>query len=198
MRGASGHSVGAVKAAASCEGSRPLLGPVRSPGGGWRRGERASPRSPGKFRKGPTAAPPGATARGTKAKCRLHPGFQRARGTAGGAGQAGQGHCRQGRLAPTRQCTVRCSWDPLVPQRRARRPPVAPPPHPVCLHCCVTGRDKGEGGSVDRGLAVCVGSSSEPCASHLVPRAVQRHRFPALLSHVKGNRGPEKPPDLPW
>lgn len=189
MRGASGHSVGAVKAAASCQGSRPLLGPVRSPGGGWRRGERASPRSPGKFRKGPAAAPPGATARGTKAKCRLH----RASSAHGGQPAA--------RVRRVRGTAGRADW-PLPASalcgaagtpwclRGGHGGHLSPPPlNPVCLHCCVTGRDKGEGGSVDRRLAVCVGSSSEPCASHLVPRAVQRDRFPALLSHVKGNRG---------
>lgn len=65
---------------------------------------------------------------------RLSAGYTRASsapGTAGGAGQAGQGHRRQGRLAATRQRSVRCSRDPWEPPRRARRPPVAPPPSRV-------------------------------------------------------------------
>ncbi|CAI9176979.1 unnamed protein product [Rangifer tarandus platyrhynchus] len=97
-------------------------GPRAEAGGG-----ESEPPPPRKFRKGPADAPPGATARGAKTKCRLHPGFQRARGTAGGVGQAGQGHRRQGRLTATRQRSVQCSRDPWVPPRRARRPPVAPP-----------------------------------------------------------------------
>lgn len=113
VREASGHSVGAVKAAASCEGSRPLLGPVRSraeAGGGE---SEASP-LPGKFRKRSTAAPPGATAR-EQGQVQATPGFPARTGDGRGTGPGGSGHCRQGRLAPT--ASALCGgWDPLVPQ----------------------------------------------------------------------------------
>ena len=158
--------------------------PKGPPKGRWRgsarmgRGERASPHP----RKVPERSRRCSARRHSPGVACTWPWFPGRTGDSRGPGLSGSGALPAGQTRPSTVPRA-VQRDPLVPQRRARRPPVAHPlpPHPVCLHCCVTGRDKGEGGSGDRGLAVCVGSSSEPCASHLVPRAVQRDRFPALL-----------------
>lgn len=160
--GASGHSVGAAKAAAPCPGWAPRLGPrppARPRGGRWRRGEQGSPQE----RSGKVLPllrlPPQPDA---EAKCRLDPGFERTQRTEPGTrGAAGPELCPRGTLAPTPGALWKLAGV-LARACEGHWGHLSLPPHPpslkssflthspgLCHLHCVTGRGKGGGRAVD-------------------------------------------------
>lgn len=194
-RGASGHSVGAAKAAAPCRASGPRLGPRPPPGRRLEAGRTRHPPKRGteRSRRGPTRL----HGPSTKGKCRQHPGFVRAQRAEQRRGSSRLGVLPAG-LTPYSQHTLECGRAPSPRQWRARLPAALCPARRV-VPLCVTGRGEGGGGPWTEALLVCVVSSRASCTSHLAPTAAQGDCSTLPYScHRLDSRAPAKPHGLPW
>lgn len=138
---------------------------------------------------------------GTTANCRLHPGFKRAQRAEPGMRVQPARRASHGTDSPLPYRSPEGGLVPLcAPADGTKAPCHSPPRRPITLQGqqrCVTGRGKSGGGAVDRVQGQFVlGPPVRLVLLTCFPRTAQRQ----LLSHPfhsYGNRGSEKPEDLP-